>query len=184
MWSPGLTRLKFYISKLSWLQNTGYIACNFIPGLIISSFVREWVRQDAQGSVQNLCIYSLYSYRSKYIDKGFIWKFHWGGSFHMKMVKLGILGDFCILNRLLGGAKLIFINYIFKIAYFSIWWPFGRHLGFDAILKILNIFFSLAPPRNQFSTQKYPSRPNFIIFIWKLPPQFNIDLFQIFPLSI
>ena len=50
--------------------------------------------------------------------------------------------------------------------------------------NIKHFFFSLAPPRNQFSTQKYPSRPNFMIFIWKLPPQFNIDLFQINPLSI
>ena len=156
MWSPGLTRLKFYISKLSWLQNTGYIACNFIPGLIISSFVRSWVRQDAQGSVQNLCIYSLYSYRSKYIDKGFIWKFHWGGSFHMKMVKLGILGDFCILNRLLGGAKLIFINYIFKIAYFSIWWPFGRHLGIGSILKISNFFSAWHHPEINLALKNIP----------------------------
>ena len=142
------------------------------------------MRQDAKDSVQNLCIYSLYSWRSKSIDKGFIWKFNWGGSFHITFVKFGMQGDFFILNRLLGSVKLISTNYIFKISYISIWWPFGRHLGFEAILNILNIFFSLTLPSNRFSIQKYTYMPNFTNVIWKLPPQINIDLFQIFPLSI
>ena len=128
-----------------------------------------------------------FGYIVYYIDKGNIWKrsiLNWGGSFHMKIMKFGLLGYFCVLNWFLGGAKLKKMFKIFKMAPNPRWRPNGHHIENYAILKMWLIKISLAPPGNRFSIPKYPYMPNFTNVIWKLPPQINIDLFQIFPLSI
>ena len=125
-----------------------------------------------------------FGYIVYYIDKGFIWKrsmLNWGGSFHMKIMKFGLLGYFCVLNWFLGGAKLKKMFNIFKMAPNPRWRPNGHHIENYAILKMYLMKISLAPPSNRFRMQNSPNMPSFIIFIWKLPPQLN---FQINPLSI
>ena len=63
----------------------------------------------------------------------------------------------------------------------AIWSPSWIWSHFE---KFEHFFFSLTLPSNRFSIQKYTYMPNFTKVIWKLPPQINIDLFKIFPLSI
>ena len=114
-----------------------------------------------------------FGYIVYYIDKGNIWKrsiLNWGGSFHMKIMKFGLLGYFWVLNWFLGGAKLKKIFKIFKMASNPRWRPNGHHIEMYDILKMLLVEISLTLSSNRFRMQKSPYMPSFTNVIWKLPP--------------